>query len=195
MQPKNWIQTYNGSVFDFDNIERFNFQIEDFAHSLSLLCRYNGHCTKYYSVAEHLLRCSYEVPVEYQFEALMHDVSEAYLSDMPRPLKKLMPEYQALEKRVEKAIANQYDLPFPMSPVVKECDNKMLLTEMRNIMRKPPYEWENYGVTPYSQVNWINFEKNHNVKSWQNVRDEYIYRFHELYKQHLQRTDSLNTAA
>ena len=187
MQPVNWSQTYSGLAFDYDNMEGHEFSPLDFAHSLALLCRYNGHCLRFYSVAEHLVRCSYVAPPEFAFEALMHDVSEAYLSDMPRPLKALMPEYKALEKRVEEAICKKYKLPFPMSPEVKEVDNRMLLVEKDIVMCPPPFKWETYGVKPYSFYEYLLAEEDypHLANSWQDAKYAFLDRYNLLYEEHL----------
>jgi hypothetical protein len=181
MQPVNWSQTYTGAAFDYDNLDKHYYDVEDFAHALSLLCRYNGHCTRFYSVAEHLVRCSFAAPDEFKFEALMHDASEAYLSDMPRPLKNLMPEYRALEKKVEQAICNQFNLPFPMSPEVKEVDNRMLLLEKELIMSPPSFKWETYGVTPYPVGEWdyvTNFYPD--MEDWRVAKSAFMRRFEQL---------------
>ncbi len=182
-KPVNWSQTYTGLAFDYDNMENHEFSPLDFSHSLALLCRYNGHCTRFYSVAEHLVRCSFVAPPEFAFEALMHDVSEAYLSDMPRPLKAMMPEYKALEKRVEEAICRKYKLPFPMSPEVKEIDNRMLLTEKDLIMCPPPYEWDTYGLKPYSYAGFSRAEDVYPQLGWdwQSAEKAFLDRFKTLY--------------
>src|ERR1019366_6268112 len=83
---KSAIRTYTGILFDFEEPEASPIRIEDIAHALSLLCRFAGHCKEFYSVAEHSVRVSYACPEEHALWGLMHDASEAYCVDVPRPL-------------------------------------------------------------------------------------------------------------
>ena len=75
-----------------------NIRVLDIAHALSNICRYGGHCTRFYSVAQHSVFCSKQLgtPLE-QMEFLMHDASEAYLIDLPRLIKRGMPMYREIE--------------------------------------------------------------------------------------------------
>lgn len=140
-QTENWIQSYSGKVLDILDPQPEQIDIYDIAHALSLLCRFGGHCTKFYSVAEHSVRCSWKAPKGFELEALLHDASEAYFIDIPRPIKILLPEYKAMETRLEKVIAKKYNLPFPMSPEVKDVDNRMLSTEQNQIMKESERPW------------------------------------------------------
>lgn len=142
------ILTATGRYFNFRAPELHSYQVEDIAHALSRLCRYTGHCKKFYSVAQHSVLVSYYVPEELALEGLLHDASEAYLGDVSSPLKALLPDYKAIEKSVEQAIALHFDLHFPHPAIIKEVDLRMLVTEMRDNMpvavevgpERPPYE-------------------------------------------------------
>lgn len=129
-----FLQLHSGIKYYFLNPTPEMISIDDIAHTLSLLCRYGGHCREFYSVAEHSVRCSYKAPKGFEFEALMHDAGEAYLIDMPRPIKQKLPDYQNLERVTEKVITTKFNLPWPMSPEVKVVDNRMLFTEKRDIL-------------------------------------------------------------
>jgi 5'-deoxynucleotidase YfbR-like HD superfamily hydrolase len=131
------IRTYTGVLFDFENPERSPISIQDIAHSLSLLCRFAGHCKEFYSVAEHSYRVSYVCPEEHAFWGLMHDAGESYCVDVPRPLKYLpgMEPYRAHEKRVMAAICKWYDMDPVEPPSVKEADVKLLVTEQRDLLK------------------------------------------------------------
>lgn len=182
--PKNWMQTYTGKCFDLDNIDTNDYDIQDIAHALSMLCRFNGHCKRFYSVGEHLLRCSYLVAPGFEFEALMHDASEAYISDMPRPMKNIMPLYKEMEKKVELAISSIYYLPKDMSAEVKEVDNRMVLTERDLLLVKPPYDWAHYGTTSFTKKEF------YAVYSQQTMSPEvceklFLKRFKELWTPHV----------
>jgi len=82
-----WIETYQSNQFDYENIEANHIEIEDIAHSLSLNCRFNGHCDKHYSVAEHSIYVSKLVRPEWALAGLLHDATEAYMPDVNKPLK------------------------------------------------------------------------------------------------------------
>jgi hypothetical protein len=92
-----WTQTYNGHKFDPMNVGLETIDINDIAHALSLLCRFNGHIKELYSVAQHCVLMSEQVEPKYAFHALLHDAAEAYVSDVPRPFKPLIIE-ETLER-------------------------------------------------------------------------------------------------
>lgn len=129
-----WVQTYTGKKFDFLNITPDSICIEDIAHALSNICRYTGHTKEFYSVAQHSIIASEIVPEEDAFDALMHDATEAYLSDISRPLKTLLPEYKKLERIVYKAIADKFNVMYFLPDSVKEADLILLATEKRDLM-------------------------------------------------------------
>lgn len=132
----NTILTVGGRYFDFENPEGFDFDIEDIAHALSHLCRYTGHVGQFYSVAEHSVHVSRLVPDHLAFEALMHDAAEAYLGDVSSPLKRMLPDYKAIEERVERALSRAFGLPYPHDPIIKHADMRMLVTEKELLMPK-----------------------------------------------------------
>lgn len=125
----------SGAYFDFEDPEASTFTIDDIAHGLSNICRFTGHCRYFYSVAEHSIHASHIVPQEYAFEALMHDASEAFVGDVAKPLKCLLPDYRKIEDRVEKAVLSRFGLTPPLSQVVKRADLKMLRVEQSQAMR------------------------------------------------------------
>lgn len=93
------ITTYTKKTFDPLAPKEEFLDIHDIAHSLSLLCRANGHFPEFYSVGEHCLNCAREAQargysVRVQLACLLHDASEAYLSDVTRPVKSALPEYK-----------------------------------------------------------------------------------------------------
>lgn len=128
-----YIITYSGKAFSLINPQRHQIVIEDIAHALARENRFNGHTFAAYSVAQHCYLASFCVPAEFAFEALMHDASEAYIKDMPSPIKQLLPDYKVLEKRIELAIAERFGLPRVMSEPVKYADLIMLATEKRDL--------------------------------------------------------------
>lgn len=168
---KDFIQLYSGIDFYFQDPKAEDILVEDIAHTLSLLCRFGGHCKKFYSVAEHCVRASHLVAPEHAFEALMHDASEAYLVDMPRPIKNVLPGYRDLENKLDLTIREKFGLPMAMSPQVKWVDDVMLATERRDLMPETatPWVWlpEPYGPT---------------IKPWspERAQDEFLERYKHL---------------
>lgn len=129
-----WIVTSSCTKFDLLDPKEDDILIEDICTSLSNLCRFTGHCKKHYSVAQHSVIGSLFVPKEFKLEFLLHDATEAYLGDVSSPLKKVLPEYKAIEKRLDRVIRRKFGLPEEKSPVVEEMDQIMLATEARDIM-------------------------------------------------------------
>lgn len=151
MKPS--ILTASGRYFDFTGLDPSVIDINDIAHALSHTCRFNGHTKTFYSVAEHSVLVSYEVPPEHAFEGLMHDAAEAYTGDIPLPLKKILPDYQAIEERVEAAVKAKFDLAPETPACVKEADMVLLATEKRDLMPPTDVDWPCLdGVEPLGTV-------------------------------------------
>lgn len=173
-----YIRTFTGKQFFWNTVETNTYDIVDIAHALSMNCRWTGHVKEFYSVAQHCILASYEVPLEHAMSALLHDASEAYIHDTPSPLKwylkdKGFTEFAALEKRVDMAIQKAFHLPYPRDPCVKEVDLRLLATEHRDLM--PQEKERSYMIEPYS---W-------KVRSLDppTAKAMYIRRFHTLWEQ------------
>ncbi len=128
-----FIKTFSGKHFYYDKINKDDIVINDIAVSLSNICRFAGHLSHFYSVAQHAVLCSQLVPQEFAFEALMHDATEAYCQDIPAPLKRLLPDYKRMEEKIDAVIREKYGLPPVMSTPVKYADLIMLATERRDL--------------------------------------------------------------
>jgi len=128
-----WFQCFSGTEFYVLDPREEDIHIEDIAHALSNLCRFNGQIKTFYSVAQHSVHVSHLVPAEMAFEGLLHDGSEAYLGDMVRPLKIHMKDYQEAEERLETILARKFGLRFPYPAEVKLADNVALMTEKRDL--------------------------------------------------------------
>lgn len=129
----NAILIHSGILFDVFNPRLEDIKIEDIAHSLSNVCRYGGHSPKFYSVAQHCVICSYEEgSVLEKLEFLLHDASEAYLADMPRPIKRNMPNYIEMEDGLLELIFKRFNLTFPLSKRVHQVDDSVLTFEYRS---------------------------------------------------------------
>lgn len=138
--------TYSGLVFDFVNPTEDMIDIEDIAHALSQLCRFTGHCDRFYSVAEHSLIGALifmeRKQDELAFEFLMHDAHEAYVGDLSTNLKKLCPDFKVIEERVDKVIRKKYNMESIIPIEVKRMDTTMLATEKKNLLYNHRFvEW------------------------------------------------------
>lgn len=110
--------------------------IEDIAHALAFQCRFGGHLPEFYSVAQHSCLVAELVPDEHKLAALMHDASEAYLLDVPRPIKLRLANYKEIEDGIMNVIAAKYGFAWPMHEEVKKADETMLQVEWNEIMIK-----------------------------------------------------------
>lgn len=136
------ITTYTGTMVDPLNPKPDQIDSRDIAHALSMLCRANGHFKTFYSVGQHCVNCMQEAAArgysrKVQLACLLHDASEAYLSDVTRPVKHELPQYLEIEMPLQEAIWNKY-LPEPMTPEerkqVQDIDDAMLYHEFLALM-------------------------------------------------------------
>lgn len=150
----NWMQTLTGRRFYPADPRPEEIFIDDIAGALARLCRYGGHCRRFYSVAEHSIHVAAWAPKPLQLTALLHDASEGYLVDVPRPLKPLLKGYVELEARLMVAIAERFAICWPLPPEIKRLDNAILSDERAQNMVEmdvSPEQWGNavpaLGVT------------------------------------------------
>ncbi|MBF0164542.1 MAG: phosphohydrolase [Magnetococcales bacterium] len=136
-----WIQTYTGRQFWPLDGRPEEVEIEDIAHSLGMLCRFNGHCRRFYSVAEHSVWVSRLVEEPDARWGLLHDAAEAYLSDLPKPLKRVLPDFDPWEERLLGVIAVRFGLTGLPSARVKEADWRLLANEKATFMAPEPSPW------------------------------------------------------
>lgn len=122
-----------GEYFNFLEPEKYPYPLRVIAHALANICRFGGHCPQYYSVAQHSVYVSLLVPPEYALQGLMHDAAEAFVGDVCKPLKDLLPEFKNIEDRVERALFASYGMSLPLHSSVKEADIVMLATEQKQL--------------------------------------------------------------
>jgi len=135
---KEWICTYTGRKFWPMDPRPEDIDILDVAHALSNLCRFGGHCHRFYSVAQHSVHVSQICPAGHALAGLLHDASEAYLVDVPRPIKRApgMADYRYAEARVMLAVCSHFgvDHDSMFHADVKKADDSMLAAEARDLM-------------------------------------------------------------
>lgn len=141
-----WIQTASGLKFPLIDINPDAILIDDIAHALSMLCRFNGQCLRYYSVAEHSVHVSYEIAPELAMLGLMHDAAEAYLGDVPSPLKRELRDFRDIEDNLIRAIGVKFGFSHPEKGTeddreLKRADVQLLIDEKVAIMAPEPEAW------------------------------------------------------
>jgi len=138
-----WIQTFTGKRLDLDPPNPDQIGIEDIAHGLSMLCQFNGQCTRFYSVAEHSVHVSYEIAPELALAGLLHDAAEAYLGDVPSPLKRQLDQFKTFEDQMEIAIGKKFDIDLALfkGKELKRADVQFLIDEKAVLMVDAPEPW------------------------------------------------------
>lgn len=131
----------SGAYFDLMDPAGSDFTIEDIAHALSQICRFTGHTSVFYSVAEHSVHCSFLTRPEDRYAALMHDAAEAFIGDVSRPLKRMLPDYKAFEESISAAIFERFGVPNPLPKSVEVADLLMLKAEKARFFRNHD-DWE-----------------------------------------------------
>jgi len=174
----------SGRYFHFNDPSNSEFTIEDVAHGLSHVCRFGGHCREFYSVAQHSMIASCIVPENWALRTLMHDAHEAFIGDMPSPLKVLLPDYRRIESEIQAAVLARFGIPFGigrdgqvvLGGWVKQADLILLATERRDLMPEGPAgddEWACLqGIRPLD----IRIEP----MSPHIAREKFLQRWHQL---------------
>lgn len=130
----NCIRTYSGLYVNVFEPTLDMLCIEDIAHALSNMPRFGGHTRKFYSVAQHSVICATMAIPEYELDTLMHDAAEAYLLDMPKPIKRGLDVYNDLENKMMALIAQKFNLTYPFDSSIKKIDKAVLEMEFANLM-------------------------------------------------------------
>lgn len=173
---RNWFPTYSGIKFYPTDPTVDAICIEDIAHSLSLQCRFAGHVRWFYSVAQHSVIVSQNLPPELRLAGLLHDAAEAYCQDLIRPIKAHLAEYLQICARIEDVICQKYDVYGMYDLRVKEADLRALVTERRDLYRPSPADDFNWGV------NALPYERKIDTWSPDAAESIFLERFKELSK-------------
>lgn len=176
-----FIETYTGVRFCPLDPRPEDIRVHDIAHALSNQCRFSGHVRHFYSVAEHSVRVSQLLERRAKnrrvwLKGLLHDASEAYLVDLPTPLKdtpEIGEPYRVAEGALMAAIWERFDLPRGANIQVAWADAVLLATEVRDLMFARPEHWtsiDDVVALPERIVPWAP----------KTAEAEFIRRFDEL---------------
>ena len=143
-KSKDNIKTYTGIYFNPLEIKVENIEFRDIAHSLSLQCRGGGHIKHFFSVAQHSINCSLEAKArgfskKVQLACLLHDASEAYISDITRPVKRQLEQYMEIEKLIQDQVWDTlFEEPLNNEELyqVFEIDEVMLYYELEYLLEE-----------------------------------------------------------
>ena len=160
------ITTFTGKEVDPLELRDCDVDILDIAHALALLCRFNGHCREFYSVAQHSVWVSEHCPPEHALAGLLHDAAEAYLGDVPTPLKRRLPEFEDAEQRAQSVIARVFGLPCPEPRDVRAADTAAFEFEKERLLCCP-------GVAPQEDSSFT-------CSPWREAETEFLRRFEKL---------------
>ena len=168
------ITTYTGHKFDPANPKREALDIRDIAHALSLTCRGNGHVKHFYSVGQHCIMCAREAMARGYSErvvlgCLLHDASEAYMSDVPRPFKEMLPEYVKLEEKLIDLIYRRFigtTLSEEEMKLVRKVDDDVLYYDMMTL----------FGI-PWGEKSELEIEPDYSLHSFEEVEKTYLEMF------------------
>lgn len=184
-----WQQTFTGRQFWPLDPQKEDLDIRDIAHALSNQCRFGGHTSRHYSVAEHSLLvadlCFLLSKGEHstipggetlELAALMHDASEAYLVDIPSPVKPHLQNYEALEDTLMAAISARWDFSWPMPQRVKDADRMALAIEKQALLGLEPEPWPMAYKPPAAFFSLVRSEP----QSIPRIKDKFLHRFYWL---------------
>lgn len=143
----NTIRLRSGLYLDLADPKPEQFTFADIAGALAKICRFGGQVEKFYSVAEHCYWCAVTaaedlLPFDTQAAVLLHDAAEAFIGDVVKPLKIMLPSYDVIESRMETAIAEKFSIDFAKHrDAVREIDHAMLIAERRHLFSADNVTW------------------------------------------------------
>lgn len=180
-----FIELSNGTKWSFDKEENEISPVV-LASSLSKLCRFTGHCSDFYSVAEHSVHASYLAPKGFELEALLHDAHESITNDLSKPFKTAIGgSYEEWEDNIERYVRTLYGLAPTISPEVKQVDRYMVFIEAYHLMPSKG-EWYN-SVADHMEVRdkALELMEEYSIKPkcWSPLVAEYefLMRYRELF--------------
>ena len=145
MAETHYITTYSGIHFDPVHPRQEDIRMEDIAHSLSLICRGNGQVKQFFSVGQHCIHCALEAlargySARIALICLLHDASEGYMSDVPRPFKQYLKDYRLWEDKLLSCIYERFlgsDITEEEQKILKTLDNDLLAYDLHYLLNEP----------------------------------------------------------
>ena len=176
--PKNCIMTFSQVLMDPFDIRPEQIRIEDIAHSLSLMTRANGHLFQFFSVAQHSINCALEAASRglgrrVQLACLMHDAAEAYIADIPRPVKHRLNGFAEIEEKISDAVFAKYglsDLSDEETAAVAAIDDAMLHAEFDALM----------GIQIFDIAPTVSMSHDFRLRDMRDVDNQFIRLFNSL---------------
>lgn len=166
-----WMQAYGSRAVNPFAPKPEDFTLEVVAHALALKTRFNGHCNFFYSVAQHCVMVSEHCSPENALWGLLHELDEVFLPDVPRPIKRQLPQWREVAELHMQAGAKAFGLHYPFPEEIHYIDAAALKTEMFDVMAPAPKPW---GALP------PRFEQTILPMTWQDAKQQFINRYFEL---------------
>lgn len=176
-----WIQTYTGVKFCPLDPNPHAIDIRDIAHALALQSRFSGHCRAFYSVAQHSCLVSSLCSSKNALWGLLHDASEAYLVDVPSPVKHdpHFEFYREAEARLNEAVRVRFRLEKPMPAEVKRADGIALAAEARALLTTLHDGWGGPDFAAYDEAaRWMKIPID--PMSWQDAEQLFLKCYRDL---------------
>ena len=172
---KDCLTTFSKVDFNTFEPEEDKIRIEDIAHALSMMTRANGHFPQFFSVGQHCIQCCHEATArnylpQTALACLLHDASECYMSDVPSPFKKTLPEYQEQEEHLLGIIYEKFlgsDLTEEEQKELKEIDHAMLWYDLEYLL----------GEIQYGEIPELHIDLDYAVRPFEEVEEEYLSLF------------------
>lgn len=150
------IRTYTGTYVNVFEPTTEMINITDICHGLAHQCRFGGHTTEFYSVAQHSVMASRMFnDWKSGLDALLHDAAEAYLLDIPSPIKAHLPGYRNMENRLMQIIAQVYNTRWPLTDAVKKADKELLEYEWNHMVLRSRGKLINYWSPSYAKAEFM----------------------------------------
>ena len=172
------IMTHSKIMFDPLVPQEELICIADIAHSLSMLCRANGHFKSFYSVGQHSINCMREAQARgyskrVQLGCLLHDASEAYLSDVTRPVKKELPQYKLIEEPLQAAIWAKW-----ITPGLTKEEEKLIFLVDDDILEREFIALMEYQLS--EKCNPIYSQPEFSFTGFETCKNEFLQLFEQL---------------
>lgn len=138
-----YVETRSGKRVTFLDPKPDDIDIHDIAYSLSNQCRFNGHCAAFYSVAEHSVHVSSLLPRDLQLAGLLHDAAEAFIGDIPSPVKQFVPNLRDIEDNIIRVIFQKFGCVEALERYneIKLADLQQLYTESHYLLPSGGKHW------------------------------------------------------